>query len=72
MTEDSLGRVSTPKRGLLFGNLLLNGLHFVAWFLCLWLLLRFQWSHALGLAIPLWLALSLSVVPFLLGKTSSG
>jgi hypothetical protein len=72
MTEDSLGRVSTPKRGLLFGNLLLNGLHFAAWFVCLWLLLRFQWSHALGLAIALWLALSLSVVPFLLAKTSSG
>jgi hypothetical protein len=70
MTEDSLGRVSTPKRGLEFANLLLNGLHFVVWFLVLWLLLRFQWSHALGLALPLWLALSLTAVPFLLARTS--
>jgi hypothetical protein len=72
MPEDSLGRVSTPRRGLEFANLALNALHFVAWLLCLWLLLRFQWSHALGLALPFWLVLSLSFVPFLLRKASSG
>ena len=71
MTEDSLGRVSTPKRGLEFANLFLNAFFFAALFLCLWLLLRFQWSHALGLALALWLALELTFVPLLLAKVSS-
>jgi hypothetical protein len=58
MSEDDIGHLSRPRRGLLFLNLLLNGLHLGVWFLCLWLLLRFQWSHALGLAFVFWLALT--------------
>jgi hypothetical protein len=34
----------------------------------LWLLLRFQWHHALGLAVVLWLSLILTIVPILLAK----
>ena len=69
MTEDDLGNLSTPKTGRVFVNLLLNGAFLAAWFLCLWLLLCFQWHHALGLAVALWLALILTVVPLLLAKT---
>jgi hypothetical protein len=69
MTENDLGKLSTPKTGQVFANLFLNGAFLVAWFLCLWLLLRFQWLHALGLAVALWLTLILTVVPILLAKT---
>jgi hypothetical protein len=48
-------------------NLLFNLFHFVGWFLALWVILRFQWTHALGLAIVLWLVCTLSVLPMLLG-----
>jgi hypothetical protein len=71
MTADSsFGSVPTPRRGLDFAIILLNGFLFVACFLVLWLLMRFQWSHALGLALPLWLTLEVAVVPFLMRKVS--
>lgn len=65
MTENVPGEVTTTRTGLLVGNLLLNLAHFLVWFACLWLLLRFQWSHAFGLAIALWLAFALVVWPVL-------
>jgi hypothetical protein len=49
-------------------NILLNVLFLVAWFLCLWLLLRFQWGHALGLAVVLWVVATLAVVPAVLDR----
>lgn len=52
------------------GNLFLNSLHFVLWFLCLWLLLRFQWTHAFGFALALWIAFTLIVLPMLLGQAA--
>jgi hypothetical protein len=58
MGEDSVGYLARPRRGLAFLNLFLNGFHLAVWFLCLWLLLRFQWGHALGLAFVFWLALT--------------
>jgi hypothetical protein len=66
MPEYDLGRPSTYRFGRFFVNMLLNGLHFAVWFVCLWLLLRFQWSHALGLAFVLWLVMTLVVVPILM------
>ena len=54
------------QTSLWLGNLLLNGLHFALWFVCLWLILRFQWGHALGLAFVLWLVMTLLVVPMML------
>jgi hypothetical protein len=68
MTEAELGSLSSSKSGQVFVNLLLNGAFLVAWFLCLWLLLRFQWLHALGLSVAMWLALILTIVPLLLNK----
>ncbi len=39
--------------------------------MCVWLILRFQWTHALALAALLWLVSSLVVVPMLLAKTDA-
>jgi hypothetical protein len=46
-------------------NILLNFLHFVLWFVCLWVLVRFQWSHALGLAVVMWLIMTVAVLPMI-------
>lgn len=51
----------------LFLNLFFNGAHLVAWFLCLWVILRFQWTHALGFAVILWTAFTLLFLPMMLG-----
>jgi hypothetical protein len=67
MSEDSIGYLPRPRRGLRFFNLFLNGLHLAVWFLCLWLVLRFQWAHALGLAFVSWLALTF-LLPALFSK----
>lgn len=68
MTEGQFGQVVIFHFGWLVMNLLLNFLHFVAWFLVLWLLLRFQWAHAFGLAIAFWAVLTLFVVPQVLTR----
>ncbi len=69
MTDDQLGRITTPGRGWPLANLALNLFHFVVWYLCLWLLLRFQWSHALGLAAAAWLLMTWLVIPQALANT---
>src|SRR5262249_5142480 len=69
MTEDQTGRFFFFRWGLLLGNLLLNAGHLAVWFLCGWLLLRFQWSHALGLAAIFWLGMTLLIQPMLLSRT---
>ena len=65
MIEDQLGRVFGFRWGLLLGNLSLNLGYLLVWFLCLWLLLRFQWSHALGLAVVFWMVMTLLILPML-------
>jgi hypothetical protein len=68
MTEDNLGRLGEFRWGPFLVNLLLNVLHLGVWFVCLWLLLRFQWSHALGLAFIFWLVMTLAVLPPILSS----
>jgi hypothetical protein len=68
MKEGQLGYVSVTRPAWLIANLVLNGLHLAVWFVCLWLLLRFQWSHALGQAIVCWLAMTFLVLPGLLDR----
>jgi hypothetical protein len=60
------GEPIKSSTGLWLVNLLLNVVHFGLWFVCLWLLLRFQFSHALGLAFVLWLVMTIVVVPMML------
>jgi hypothetical protein len=67
MADDALGRITTPRTGGLWVSLLLNVLHFVVWFVCLWLLLRYNWPHALGLAAVFWLVMTF-VVPTIFDK----
>jgi hypothetical protein len=51
----------------LLWNLIFNFVHFVGWFAALWLLLRFQWAHALGLAVIFWVIATLVFLPIFLG-----
>jgi hypothetical protein len=67
MTDGGLGQVTRTRSSLLWGNLLLNLVHLLVWFLAFWLLLEFQWSHALGLAAIFWLIFALTVWPVLQG-----
>jgi hypothetical protein len=63
MYEGQLGQLTTFRRGWLFGNLFVNVLLLAAWFLSLWLLLRFQWPAALLQAFVFWLVALLFVLP---------
>ncbi len=57
------GTITRWRWDLLFGYALLNVLLLGVLFAGLWLLLRYQWSHALGLAALLFLVLTLGVFP---------
>src|SRR5262245_866951 len=58
--------VPTKSRwGRFLANLFLNFMPFAVWFVCLWLRLRFQWGHALGLAVVMWLILTLAILPMI-------
>jgi hypothetical protein len=68
MVAGKLGYVTVARPWQLIGNLLLNVLHLAVWFVCLWLLLKFQWSHAFGLAVVFWLAMTFVALPGLLDR----
>jgi hypothetical protein len=68
MVEEQWGRVTDYHFGRLVLDLFLNVLHLAVWWAVLWLLLRFQWSHALGLAVAFWAAMTLFVLPPLLTR----
>jgi hypothetical protein len=61
--DHSPGSPGRTRVSTILLTFLLNFLHLGVWFVCLWLLLRFQWAHALGLAFCLWLVTSLLIVP---------
>jgi hypothetical protein len=67
MDETALGEITIFHFGWLVMGLLLNFGFLIVWFVCLWLLLRFQWPHALGLAFVAWL-ISLFVLPMILAQ----
>jgi len=72
MTETYIGYLPGARRwGLLFGNLLLNGVHLIVWFLCAWLLLRFQWGHALLAAVVAWVTVTLALLPMLVSRAEA-
>lgn len=69
----SEGPVGVPIKfrwGRFLGNLFLNFLHLGLWFAVLWLLLRFQWTHALGFAIVAWLVITLAILPMMLEQAA--
>jgi hypothetical protein len=65
MTETDIGKTFRTRPGRLVSNLVINGLHFAVWFAVFWLLLRYNWGHALGMAAAFWLATTLLVLPLL-------
>jgi hypothetical protein len=65
MLDNDIGHLSSVRWGLIFGNILLNIVHLVLWFAALWLILRFQWLHAFGLALVLWLIVTFAIMPML-------
>jgi hypothetical protein len=71
LTENDVqtGQTTHFHTGWFVANLVVNGLYFAAWFVCVWLLLRFQWAHALGLAVVFWLIMTLAVFPPVLTMT---
>jgi hypothetical protein len=68
MSEDSFGRVTTFRWGTFLAYATLNVTHFLLWFGCFWLILRFQWSHALGLTAVAWMVMTFVLVPLYLHK----
>lgn len=71
MTEDAIGRVSVTHWRLIFANVALNGLHLVLWFICLWLIMHFQWTHAVGLSFCCWLAVTIPLLPLLFDQAAA-
>jgi hypothetical protein len=64
------GPTGVPERfqtSRFLANFFFNGMHAVLWFLCLWLLVRFQWPHALGIGLGMWLLFTLALLPMMLG-----
>ena len=57
------GQIDTTRWGSLGLYFVLNAVFLAFWFVSLWLLLRFQWSHALGLAVAFWVTAVIFVVP---------
>jgi hypothetical protein len=71
LTEENVqrGQLTRFRSGLLLSYVVLNVLFLIVWFVCVWLLLRFQWPHALGLAVVLWLGVMLAIFPLLTART---
>lgn len=55
MTETNFGRIVPSGGGATVFHLFAIVVNWAVWFLCIWLLLMFQWPHALGFSIPIWL-----------------
>jgi hypothetical protein len=65
MEEGYPGQITIFHFGWVVIGLFLNFGFLLVWFLSLWLLLEFQWPHALGLAFVAWL-ISLFILPMIL------
>ncbi len=64
------GQLIAYRFGRTLANLFINFLHFVFWFACFWLLLRFAMSHALGFAVVMWLMFTLTLLPMVLSQAA--
>jgi hypothetical protein len=66
MSEASPGVVTTFRTGGLVLDVFIHLLYLAVWFVSLWLVLRFQWAHALVQAVIVWVVMLLFVVSPLL------
>jgi hypothetical protein len=71
MTETAIGKLPVSHTSETLAKIVLSLFHLGLWFACLWVLLQFQWSHALGLAVVVWLALTLTLLPIIFTKTET-
>src|SRR6516162_6798391 len=62
---DQPGTVFVPSSTTVALALLINAGQFVAWFLALWLVLRFAWTHALVITVAFGLVTMLILMPLL-------
>src|SRR5262249_52054687 len=69
MTDTYIGKLPVSHRGTALAKIVLTLFHLGLWFACLWLLLQFQRGHAFGLALVIWLVLTLTLVPLIFAKT---
>jgi hypothetical protein len=70
ISETESGPSDNPTKtriGRVFVFLFLHAFHVVLWFVCLWVLMRFQWAHALSAAFVISIACALIVLPMLVG-----
>jgi hypothetical protein len=71
MEETTLGQIVTFRSGRFFVNVVLNIVFFAVWFVALWVVVRFQWSHALLQAAVFWIVMMLFVLPPLLTRVEA-
>jgi hypothetical protein len=62
MDERELGQILVFHSSWLLLDLALNFGFLIVCYLSRWPLLRFQWAHALGMAVVFWLVMVLSLV----------
>jgi hypothetical protein len=70
LSGDPTGNPVQFRWGLLFANLMLNMLHGVLWFVCLWLVLRFTPGYAALFAAILWALVTIALLPMLLDQAA--
>jgi hypothetical protein len=71
MTDIRPGQASYTSFGRLLVYFLLNAMHLAVWIVCLWLVLRFAPSHAIGLGVVMWLLFTLAVFPGLFSRAAA-
>jgi hypothetical protein len=71
MTDIRPGQASYTSFGRLLVYFFLNALHLLLWIACLWLVLRFAPSHAVGLGVVMWLLFTLAVFPGLFSRAAA-
>ena len=71
MEEGSLGTITYSRTGQMWLNCALHLLHLVIWFVCMWLLLRFQVGHAVVIALVCWLAMTFCIVGPVFDRTEA-
>jgi hypothetical protein len=69
--RDISGNPTRMSWALLFGNLFLNLLHLVLWFVCLWLILRFSLGSSMLFAAILCGLTTVALLPMLLDQAAS-
>jgi hypothetical protein len=69
--ENNIGLPSAGTWGRFLVIVFLNVFHLALWFVGLWLVLRYEWFHALLLGGVLWFIMTVAVVPMLLNRAGA-